>query len=441
MSKAREVALTTLEKVLKQGAYSNLQLNQTLTKTSLSDADNRLVTNLVYGVLQHKLTLEYWLAPFIAQKKVTPWVKTLLLMTLYQYQYLARVPDFAATNEAIEIAKRRGNPGIRKFVTGVLHAILRQGVQDIAAIQDPVQRLSIQASLPTWLIEDLLAAYGEATTTAICATINEPAHQSLRVNTAVTTMAAVVAELTAAGLEVTPSPIVPNALILTRGNVATTDAFQAGRITIQDESAMLAVDSMPLKPTDQVLDACAAPGGKTVQIAESVPDGQVTALDIHAHKIKLIERNATRMQVADRVTAQQLDARQVNEVFADGQFDQILVDAPCSGFGLLRRKPEIRYDKTQADSERLHEIQTAILNQVAAKVKPGGYLTYSTCTILPTENDATVQAFLAQHPEFELVPTTTTQAVKAERETATLTILPNEFNSDGFFISTMRKRG
>lgn len=441
MNKAREVALTTLEKVLKQGAYSNLQLNQTLTKTALSDADKRLVTNLVYGVLQHKLTLEYWLAPFIAQKKVTPWVKTLLLMTLYQYQYLARVPEFAATNEAIEIAKRRGNPGIRKFVTGVLHAILRRGVADLITIQDPVQRLSIQASLPTWLIEDLLAAYGEATTAAICATINEPAHQSLRVNTAVTTVAEVVKELTAAGLEVTPSPIVPAALILTRGNVADTEAFQAGRITIQDESAMLAVDSMPLQPTDQVLDACAAPGGKTVQIAEYVPNGQVTALDIHAHKIKLIERNAARMQVAERVTARQLDARQVNEVFTDGQFDQILVDAPCSGFGLLRRKPEIRYDKTRADSERLHAIQTAILDQVAPKVKPGGYLTYSTCTILPTENEATVQAFLAQHPEFELVPTTTTKAVKADRDTATLTILPNEFNSDGFFISTMRKRG
>lgn len=436
---AREVAWQILQQVRQQHAYSNLQLNQSLQKADLNVADQRLVTALVYGVLQHQLTLEYWLAPFIKGKKVTSWVQTLFLMTIYQYHYLDRIPDWAATNEAIEIAKHHGNPGIRKFVTGVCHVILRQGVVDFTTIKDPIQRLSISASLPQWLIEKLNDQYGIQVTEAIAESVNQPANQSLRVNTALTTLEAVQTELESTGFEVTPSPLVANALILKSGNVTETAAFNDGRITIQDESAMLAVESMQVQPDDVVLDACAAPGGKTVQIAENLTTGKVVALDIHAHKIKLIEKSAHRMQVADRVQAIQLDARKVNDRFADETFDKILVDAPCSGFGLLRRKPEIRYDKTWQDSQNLHQIQGAILDSVAPKVKKGGIITYSTCTILSAENDGTVQAFLARHPEFELMTTHTARAIKNDRHAKTLTILLNEFNSDGFFISNLKR--
>lgn len=436
---ARKVAWQILQQVRQQHAYSNLQLNQSLHQADLNDADQRLVTNLVYGVLQHQITLEYWLAPFIKGKKVTPWVQTLLLMTLYQYHYLDRIPDWAATNETIEIAKRHGNPGIRKFVTGVCHAILRQGVADLNTIKDPIQRLSVVASLPQWLIEKLREQYGMQVTQAIATAVNQPANQSLRVNINLTNTEAVQAELETAGFEVKPSPLAANAFILKSGSVTETTAFKEGRITIQDESAMLAVESMQLKPDDLVLDACAAPGGKTVQIAENLTTGKVVALDIHAHKVKLIEQNAQRMQVADRIQATQLDARKVDERFADETFDKILVDAPCSGFGLLRRKPEIRYDKTWQDSQNLHRIQGTILDSVAPKVKKGGIITYSTCTILAAENDGTVQAFLARHPEFELMTTKTARAIKADRQAKTLTILPNEYNSDGFFISNLKR--
>lgn len=436
---AREVAWQILQQVRQQHAYSNLQLNQSLHQADLNDADQRLVTNLVYGVLQHQITLEYWLAPFIKGEKVAAWVRTLLLMTLYQYHYLDRIPDWAATNEAIEIAKKHGNPGIRKFVTAVCHAILRQGVADLNTIKDPIQRLSVVASLPQWLIEKLSDQYGMQVTKAISVAVNQPANQSLRVNTNLTNTEAVQAELETAGFEVKLSPLADNAFIIKSGSVTETTAFKEGRITIQDESAMLAVESMHLKPDDLVLDACAAPGGKTVQIAENLTTGKVVALDIHAHKVKLIEQNAQRMQVADRIQALQLDARKVDERFADETFDKILVDAPCSGFGLLRRKPEIRYDKTWQDSQNLHRIQGVILDSVAPKVKKGGIITYSTCTILATENDGTVQAFLARHPEFELMTTKTARAIKADRHAKTLTILPNEFNSDGFFISNLKR--
>lgn len=439
---AREVALLALERVEYNGAYSNLQLDQLLKKYPLSKADRRLATNIVYGVLQHQLTLEYWLAPFVHRRKLDPWVKTLLLIAIYQFQYLDRVPNWAVTNETIETAKRRGNPGIRKFVTGVLHAILRQGVPSLEQISDPWKKLSIGSSVPEWLVKELVSQYGQQQAEQVLTSINEPARQVVRINSAKVSLGQVKQELTKAGIKFVPSQVAQDALVITKGEVVDSPLFQRGEITIQDESAMLAVESMQIKPTDQVLDACAAPGGKTVQIAArlSVADGgQVTALDIHQHKVQLIEKNARRLGVSDAVTAQKLDARDVSQQFADQSFDKILVDAPCSGIGLLRRKPEIRYTKSLSDSRKLHQIQLVILDAVAPKVKKGGIITYSTCTILRQENDETVAAFLAQHPEFELVKTTTANKVKDDRSSQTLTILPSDFGSDGFFISNLKK--
>lgn len=436
-STARGVALTALERI-RQGAYSNIELDQLLQRAALKDRDRRLATNIVYGVLQHRLTLEYWLRPFV-HRKLDSWVETLLWMAIYQYHYLDRVPDWAVTNESIELAKQWGNPGTRKFVTGVLHAILRQGLADPATITDATHRLAIQESVPEWLVTTFINQYGMPTTAKILTAINQPARVAIRINPAVTTLAKVKAVLDQQGIEYRPSAIAPDALVITKGEILSSDLFAQGAITVQDESAMLAVDSMQVQPGDRVLDACAAPGGKTVQIAALLTDGRVDALDIHQHKTRLIEKNARRLHVADRVVAHTLDARQVAGAFTDESFDKILVDAPCSGIGLLRRKPEIRYSKRPTDSEQLHQIQLAILAAVAPKVKKGGIITYSTCTILDQENNGTVQAFLANHPNFKLVKTPTTRHVKDDRTTATLTILPSDFGSDGFFISTLQR--
>lgn len=436
-STARAVALTALERI-RQGAYSNIELDQLFQRASLKDSDRRLATNIVYGVLQHRLTLEYWLHPFV-HRQLDSWVETLLWMSIYQYHYLDRIPDWAVTNESIELAKQWGNPGTRKFVTGVLHAILRQGLADLDKIADPTRRLATQASVPEWLVKIFIAQYGMQATEDLLTAINQPAHVAIRINQAVTTLEKVKTALDEEGIEYRPSVIAPDALVITRGTILSSNLFAQGAITIQDESAMLAVDSMQAQPGDRVLDACAAPGGKTVQIAAQLRDGQVDALDIHQHKTRLIEKNAHRLHVADRVVAHTLDARQVDTKFADESFDKILVDAPCSGIGLLRRKPEIRYSKRLKDSEQLHQIQLAILAAVAPKVKKGGIITYSTCTILRQENEGTVQAFLADHPDFELVKTLTTRHVKDDRTTATLTILPSDFGSDGFFISTLKR--
>lgn len=439
---AREVALTALDRVRRRGAYSNLQLNQLLSKHQLNDNDRRLATRIVYGTLQRQLTLEYWLQPFVKGKKLDSWVETLLLTALYQYQYLERVPDWAVTDETIEIAKQWGNPGIRKFVTGVLHAVLRQGFPRFDQLRDESERLAVQFSVPRWLVDELVSQYGQSQATRVLQSVNDPARLVVRVNTAVTDLATVESQLRAAGIEFQKSRVAPNALVITKGELLGSALFATGQITVQDESAMLAVDSMNVQPGDRVLDACAAPGGKTVQIAERLDPatgGRVDALDIHEHKTKLIQKNASRMHMADRVVTHTLDARRVADEFADETFDKILVDAPCSGIGLLRRKPEIRYIKSLADSQKLHKIQGSILNAVAPKVKKGGIITYSTCTILQQENEQTVQEFLAAHSDFRLLTTKTSRNLKDDRASATLTILPADYGSDGFFISNLQR--
>ncbi|BAP85571.1 16S rRNA methyltransferase [Paucilactobacillus hokkaidonensis JCM 18461] len=438
---ARYLAVEALEKVFVSGAYSNLQLNRMIEQHKLSNQDSRLLTNIVYGVIQHRLTLEYWLAPFVANKKMDPWVQTLLLSAIYQRQYLDKIPDWAILNESIEIAKVRGHVGIRKFVTAILHQILRTKLGDFSEIKDPQKRLSIEYSIPLWLVETLIEQYGQISAETIIHSLNHPANQSVRVNSKLTTVDEMLVELGDAGLTVHKSEVTPNALTVEKGMIADLSQFQTGKITLQDESAMLAVESMDLQPAFKVLDACAAPGGKTVQIASYLRQGEgtVTALDIHTHKMKLIQQNARRMQVDQLVDPELLDARKVDEKFADDSFDAILVDAPCSGLGLMRRKPEIRYEKKLADSLSLQKIQLSILDSVAQKVKKGGIITYSTCTILKQENDDVVTKFLANHPDFSLLTTKTKNNLKQERTTKTLTILPSDYNSDGFFVSNLKR--
>lgn len=439
----RALAVRVLEKV-NDGAYSNLQLNSVIKQANLSEKNVHLMTTMVYGVIQHRLTLEYWLKPFVKQpQKLNPWVRELLFISLYQMQYLDKIPDHAIFDEAINLAKRRGHDGIRKFVTGVLHAIQRQGLPDIKVIDDPVEQLSIQSSLPIWLIQTLQDQLGWEKTVAIAGAINGAPAQSVRINHAVTTGSEVTKLLEEAGFNVEPSHVTPDALLVSGGHVASSQLFKDGLLTLQDESAMLMVPSLAVTPTDQVLDAAAAPGGKTTQIAtylDVTQGGKVTALDIHEHKAKLIKENALRLHVADRIETQVLDARKVDEKFANETFDRILVDAPCSGFGLLRRKPEIRYEKSLDDSYQLQKVQKAILDAVANKLKKGGRLVYGTCTILKTENEDVIDAFLADHDNFRLVPTQTALDLDALDERGMLHIYPDDFGSDGFFVATLVKQ-
>ncbi|WP_282803578.1 16S rRNA (cytosine(967)-C(5))-methyltransferase RsmB [Secundilactobacillus kimchicus] len=438
----RSLAVTALVKV-KDGAYSNLQLNHLITEAHLNSNDVNLLTTIVYGVIQHDMTLDFWLKPFIKNpKKVADWVFVLLKTAVYQWQYLERVPKRAIFDETIKIAKQRGHEGIRRFVTGVLHTMDRNGLPDASQLKSPVERLAITYSMPEWLIQTLNQQLGETKTNAILATINRPANQSIRVNTAKITDDDARVALVAEGYEVKPSLVADHAFVLSGRPASHSKLFKSGAVTIQDESAMLPAQAMEFDPSAMVLDACAAPGGKTGQLAERIDaqkGGTVVALDIHAHKIRLIQKNAERLGVSSRVTPVALDARKVDEQFEDATFEAVLVDAPCSGIGLIRRKPEIRYGKQLADSQRLAQVQLDILNEVAKKVKINGIITYSTCTILNQENRDVVAAFLDQHPDFQSVRVTTAQGLKQDRAADYLEIYPDDYGSDGFFISQFKR--
>ncbi|QAR37621.1 16S rRNA (cytosine(967)-C(5))-methyltransferase RsmB [Lactiplantibacillus plantarum] len=439
----RWLAVAALAKI-KNGAYSNLQLNQLINDHQMDRRDINLLTNMVYGVIQHRLTLEYWLTPFVRHPhQIDPWVRELLLSALYQWQYLDKIPQRAVFNETIEIAKVKGHPGIRRFVTGVLHQMDRSGLPNFDAIKDPDERLSVTYSMPIWLIQELRRQLGAEKMERILSSLNQPAKQALRVNPALSTVEDVTTVLINDGLTITPSEISPLGLIATDGQAINTEAMRYGMFTVQDESAQLVVPALNLQPSDRVLDACAAPGGKTTQIAASLDaeqGGTVVALDIHANKVKLIGQNAARMHVADRVEATELDARKVETQFNAESFDRILVDAPCSGLGLMRRKPEIRYEKQLQDSLNLQRIQLAILTAVAPTLKKGGIMTYSTCTILQQENQDVITKFLADHPDFELQTTPTERDLKTDRTEKTLSIYPDDYLSDGFFIACLRKK-
>ena len=428
---ARNLALAVLEDVFVNQAYSNIALNKHLKGSQLSAADKGLVTEIVYGTVARKLTLEWYLSHFIQDRdKLDNWLYVLLLMSAYQLRYLDKIPNHAVVNEAVELAKAR-KKGSEKLVNAVLRRILREGWPDIATIKRKNKSDSIAYSLPVWLVSKLKEEYGEERAQAIFESLLVRNKASIRVTDLSRK------EEIKAVLEANDSPLAASGLVKEQGHFAGHDLFSEGAITIQDESSQLVAPTLDLQGHEQVLDTCAAPGGKTAHMASFLTSGKVTALDLYDHKLDLIQENAQRLGVADRVQTQKLDARKVHEFFEKDSFDKILVDAPCSGIGLLRRKPDIKYNKETADFTSLQEIQLEILGSVCQTLRKGGIITYSTCTIVSEENFQVVEAFLESHPEFE--------QVKLEHECkdilkdGCILITPELYGSDGFFISQFRK--
>ncbi|MGV3270462.1 16S rRNA (cytosine(967)-C(5))-methyltransferase RsmB [Bacillus sp. CIS52] len=441
----RELALEALEKLEQNQAYSNLLLTSVIKTNTLSDQDRGLLTELVYGTLQNKIALDYILKPFIRKpNKVKPWVIQLLRLSAYQMEYLEKIPDRAAIHEAVEIAKKRGHKGIASFVNGILRSLQREGAPSFAEIEDPVLRLSTETSHPEWLVKEWVEAYGFEAAEKICRIHLVPPKQTLRVNHIKADREKLLDKMENAGLEAEAGDLSPDAIKLLKGSIANTEFFQNGQVSIQDESSMLVARALDPKPGETVLDACAAPGGKSAHIAELMEnEGSLTSLDLHRHKVKLIKEGAERLGLTI-IDAQTMDARKAGDAFGAERFDRVLVDAPCSGFGVIRRKPDMKYTKTPDDSRRLSEIQLGILREIAPLVKKGGTLVYSTCTMDRTENDEVMHAFIQEHPEFE--PDLSLEKRLPEKarpfvQDGSLQILPHYFGTDGFFISSMRKKG
>ncbi|WP_042348975.1 16S rRNA (cytosine(967)-C(5))-methyltransferase RsmB [Bacillus massiliigorillae] len=439
----RELALELILSVEKNQSYSNLALNSVMKKNNLSPADGGLLTEITYGTIQRKLTLDYFLEPFLNNKnKIDDWVIILLRLSLYQMHYLDKVPDHAVIFEAVEIAKRRGHKGISSMVNGVLRSIQRKGVPSLDLIKDEEERVAIETSHPLWLVKRWASQYGLDKTREMCAFNLLPPQQTARINAMKTNRDEVIKQLEQEGYAVEASKVVPDAIICLRGNLAHSKAFEDGLLTIQDESSMLVSYALDAHNDDKVLDCCAAPGGKTTSIAEKLTNGNVVALDLHEHKVKLINQQATRLGLTN-ITTVALDARKATDTFQQDYFDKILVDAPCSGLGVMRRKPDVKYTKSEGDIHRLAIIQMDILNTAASLLKPGGTLVYSTCTVDKDENEKVVQHFLQQHADFvedndmkNRLPESVRPFVSGNK----LQLFPQDVESDGFYIACFRKR-
>jgi 16S rRNA (cytosine967-C5)-methyltransferase len=440
----RETALDILEGIEKNQSYSNIMLNHAIKKNELEQKDIPLLTELTYGTIQRKIALDYFLAPFIAEKKkLESWVRQLLRLTIYQMVYLDKIPDRAAIFEAVEIAKRRGHKGISGLVNGVLRSIQREGLPSFDEISDTIERLAVMTSHPLWLVKRWVAQFGYDATKEMCELNLTAPVMSGRVNVTKISREECLALLAEEGFEVKASESVPEAITCLKGNLANSAAFKMGLVTIQDESSMTVAHALGVAETERILDACAAPGGKSTHIAEKMNGtGIVISLDLHEHKVKLIRDNAQRLGLKN-IQSEALDSRKVQEHFAKNSFDRILLDAPCSGLGVMRRKPDLKYTKSETDLLKLQEIQFTLLESVAPLLKKGGILVYSTCTIDQEENQHVIKAFLEKYPEFEYDLTLKNrmpERIRAFIEGGELQILPQYLNSDGFYIACLRKK-
>lgn len=440
----REIAAEALLTVEKNQAYSNLLLNSLIQKYKLEEKDIPLLTELVYGTLQRKETLDFYLAPFIKKaNKLELWVRILLRLSVYQMVYLDRVPDRAVVHEAVEMAKRKGHQGISSLVNGILRSIQREGVPSIEEIDDPIKKLSLSTSHPVWMVKKWAEQYGMENTVKMCEMNLQPPKQTARVNSSKTSVDEMLGKLEEEGFQARKGDLSADAIRMEKGTLTKSSLYKEGFLTVQDESSMLVGRALGVETGDRILDACSAPGGKTSHILELLDHtGEVTSLDLHKHKVNLVKEHAERLGF-NNVNVMALDARKAGEKFSEESFDKILVDAPCSGFGVIRRKPDLKYAKSLQDIQKLAEIQLEILRSVSPLLKKGGTLVYSTCTIDWEENSEVTEKFLDQHSDFEIdqtLPGRLPEMARKYAENGQLQLLPHYFGTDGFYITSFKRK-
>ena len=441
---SRELALQILYQVNEEGAYANLALDKALFPcTWLDPRDRGFITEIVYGSVKNRGKLDYVLNQFASTKvnKMDKWTRNLLRLSLYQILFLDKVPDSAAVNEAVKLAKHYGH--VDKFVNAVLRNILRgmDGIQWPDKAKDPVQYLMVQYSFPQWMVERFIRQYGLEDAERLCDWYNQPAAMWIRTNTLKTTRAELKQILEKEGLTVSESRHTPEGLKIENAvNLHKLKSFQQGLFTVQDESSMLVALAAEPAPGQRVLDVCSAPGGKTTHMAQLMKNkGTIYACDIHKHRLDLIAENCKRLGISNVELVQQ-DGTKLTKRWQE-PFDVVLCDVPCSGLGVLGRRADARWAKESEDIAGLCKIQKKILDEAAQLVVPGGTLIYSTCTIAPEENQEMVKAFISEHPEYELDETLTDCWLDVDKEeTGYVQFLPFIDDMDGFFIARMMRR-
>lgn len=420
----REIIVAVLEKVLEEGKYSHLVLGATLEKYQyLSKQQRAFITRVTQGTIERLLQIDAILGQFVKKPKVPkmkPLIRTVLRSSVYQIVFMDAVPDAAVCNEAVRIVKNHGLGGLSGFVNGVLRNISRN--------KDGItyKGLSEAYSMPQWIIDTWEGQFGGETTKQILEELLEEKKTCIRVNTGNISVEDLTKNLRAQRITVDPCEEIPYALYISGYDyLRGIPEFLAGDFYIQDFSSMMVAHSAGIQAGDHVIDVCAAPGGKSLHAAELLAGtGLVEARDLSDHKVSLLEENIKRMGL-DNIRAEKWDATILKEE-SIGQADVVICDAPCSGLGVVAKKPDIKYHMTQETQKELAVLQRQILDVVCAYVKTGGTLMYSTCTISSRENEDNVAWFLEKHPEFSL---------ETEKQ-----FLPKAGKQDGFFLAKMKKR-
>jgi 16S rRNA (cytosine967-C5)-methyltransferase len=447
---SRQLALSTLQ-VVQRGRYADVALENALQHSSLKDLDRRLVTELVYGSIRRQRTLDA-LIDQLAKKKATqqpPDLRLILHLGLYQLRYLDHIPESAAVNTTVELAKQNGLTGLAGFVNGVLRQYIRltmpkepdgRVIDPLHLPKEVVPRLGVQYSYPDWIVQVWLEQFGAAETEKLCAALNCPPTIDLRVNKQRSSPPEVQAAMASAGVAIAPLPPLPQALRLagSAGAIRNLPGFEQGWWSVQDGSAQLVVHLLDPQPGETVIDACAAPGGKTTHIAELMGDrGVIWACDRTPSRLKKLKENAERL----RLTAIQIctaDSRNLPQFVNQG--DRVLVDAPCSGLGTLHRHADARWRQTPDSVQELAQLQRELLDQAATWVKANGVLVYATCTLHPAENEAVVRSFLDTHSDWQMEPPPADNpAASFATPEGWVKVLPHQQSMDGFFMVRLRR--
>lgn len=440
MDNARKIAVEVVDAILSKGAYSNIVLNSKLNKATLEDRDKSLVTEIVYGTIKYKYTIDMILSSYLklGLNKMNSFTLNILRTSLYQMRFLTKIPEFAAVNEAVNIAKKHASLSDSKLVNGVLRNYLRNPEKIYYNQNDMVEKICFEYSFEPWLVKMFIKQYGAEKSQLILAGLNSTPNVTVRVNSLKMSYEEAMDKLEADGYEALEGFVCPEAIRINKGrSIEQNPLFKEGFATVQDESAMLVAPSMDLKPNMTVLDLCSAPGGKATHASEIMENtGTVYAFDIHEDKLPLIQDNAKRLGITN-IKCGVIDAAAYEEKLKDSA-DRVLIDVPCSGLGIIRKKPEIKWTKNLKQLNEIITIQRDIMKNASKYVKAGGILLYSTCTLNKQENEDNVKWFLKTFPNYsieELFFGETDNILYSNHGT---TILPNEY-MDGFFIAKLKR--
>ncbi|HHT46563.1 MAG TPA: 16S rRNA (cytosine(967)-C(5))-methyltransferase RsmB [Firmicutes bacterium] len=444
---ARSLALEVLKEVEEREAYLNLVLNRTLSSISLSDAERSLFTELAYGVMQRRNTLDWALSLYLNRpvEKLTIWIRNILRMGVYQLLYLPRIPDSAAVDEAVKLAYRYGHRG----VAGLVNAVLRKVSAAKASLpwpsreEKPALYLSLRHSYPLWMVERWIENMGLEEAEAFCAAGNMVPPLTVRTNTLKLRKAELKKRLENEGVSAEDLVYAPDGLHLKLNKrLVELESFREGLFQVQGESSMLVAPLLNPQPGESVLDLCSAPGGKAVHLGILMQNrGNIVAADLYPQRLKLVQ-DAARRQGIDIINIEKLDGRSVDPD-KEGAFQRVLADVPCSGLGVIRRKGDLKWRRRPEDISSLSELQLQLLKGAFKYLCRGGVLLYSACTTEPEETTGVIEKFLAAEPSAKpvmLSPLLPEKLRGEEKREGMLYLWPHKHNLDGFFLARIRKK-